>query len=100
MARATIVSRKCAEKNESATFRDSDAFTARSGGKPDCLKELLTELQPEKSVMVGDGASDLETSPVVGRFIGFGAVIARDKVKAEAEFFTKDFKEIADLCQF
>ena len=77
-----------------------DAFTARSGGKPDCLQEILAQLKPEKSVMVGDGASDLETSPIVDRFIGFGAVIARDKVKAEAEFFTSDFKEIASYCQF
>lgn len=88
--------------NQDGSYKgfQKDAFTARSGGKPDCLKEILAELQPDKSVMVGDGASDLETNTVVDRFIGFGAVIAREKVEKEAEFFTKDFTAIQSLCQF
>lgn len=64
--------------------------TTRSGGKPEVIARLKAELKPAKIVMVGDGASDLETKPFVDLFVGFGRYVARDKVKREsAAFITK-----------
>ena len=37
--------------------------------------------------MVGDGASDLATRGVVDLFVGYGGVVARQKVKDEADVF-------------
>jgi hypothetical protein len=37
--------------------------------------------------MVGDGASDLATRSIVDLFVGFGGVVAREKVKNEADVF-------------
>jgi phosphoserine phosphatase len=38
-------------------------------------------------VMVGDGASDLETKPVVDRFVGFGRYTPRETVRLGAHDF-------------
>jgi len=78
---------------------DEQSFTSRSGGKPECIEFLKEKYSPEKIVMVGDGASDLETAPIVDRFIGYGGVVAREKVQADSEFFITDFGEIASLCR-
>jgi phosphoserine phosphatase len=61
--------------------------TTRSGGKPEVISRLKRELTPAQVVMVGDGASDLETKPVVDLFVGFGRYTAREKVKREAPQF-------------
>lgn len=61
--------------------------TTRSGGKPEVIAQLKAELAPAQIVMVGDGASDLETQPVVDLFVGFGRYTAREKVKREASRF-------------
>ena len=37
--------------------------------------------------MVGDGSSDLATQNVVDLFVGYGGVVARDKVKNGSEVF-------------
>ena len=76
---------------------DESAPTARDRGKPDCIARLKADRHPEKIAMAGDGASDLETAPFVDRFIGFGGVVARDRVEREAPFFTRDFREIPAL---
>ena len=47
--------------------------------------------------MVGDGVSDLETRPVVDRFIGFGRYVVRPKVKAGAEFFVHALDDVLAL---
>jgi phosphoserine phosphatase len=40
--------------------------------------------------MVGDGVSDLEARPAVDRFIGFGGVQVRPKVKENADVYVED----------
>jgi len=47
--------------------------------------------------MIGDGASDLETKPVVDLFVGFGRYVAREKVKREASSFITSLDELAAL---
>jgi len=68
--------------------------TTRSGGKPEVIAKLKAELSPARIVMVGDGASDLETQPVVDRFVGFGRYTAREKVKREAAHFIYALSEL------
>lgn len=66
---------------------DRDYPTTRSGGKPEIVARLRAELAPERVVMVGDGASDLETKPVVDLFVGFGRYVARPAVRSGAARF-------------
>lgn len=73
--------------------------TTRSGGKPEVVKRLREESGEGYWVMVGDGVSDLETRPEVNRFIGFGGVVKREKVKAGADAFCEDFREIPGLLE-
>jgi phosphoserine phosphatase len=42
---------------------DTKFPTTRSGGKPERIAALKRELAPARTVMVGDGVSDLETKP-------------------------------------
>jgi phosphoserine phosphatase len=71
--------------------------TTRSGGKPERIRALRTELRPERIVMVGDGVSDLETAPEVDLFIGFGRYLARAKVKAGASVFVETLADVPAL---
>jgi phosphoserine phosphatase len=40
-----------------------------------------------RAMLVGDGTSDLEAGEAVDLFVGFGGVVAREKVRANAEVF-------------
>jgi phosphoserine phosphatase len=71
--------------------------TTRSGGKPEVIARLKSELDPAKIVMVGDGASDLETKPFVDLFVGFGRYTAREKVKRESVQFIYALAELSAL---
>lgn len=57
-----------------------------SSGKPDIIRELSGDKHGRR-FMIGDGSSDLATRGVVDLFVGYGGVVARDKVKAESEVF-------------
>jgi phosphoserine phosphatase len=57
-----------------------------SSGKPDIIAELAGD-DPGRRFMIGDGSSDLATQPVVDLFVGYGGVVARDKVKHNSEVF-------------
>ena len=71
--------------------------TTRSGGKPEIIRSLRAELAPERVVMVGDGASDLETLPAVDLFIGFGGYVAREKVRRGSPAFVTSLADILPL---
>lgn len=75
--------------NADGSYRGFDtAFpTTRSGGKPEVVSALRRELKPARTVMVGDGVSDLEAKPVVDLFVGFGRYTEREKVKMGAQHF-------------
>jgi phosphoserine phosphatase len=85
--------------DDSGAYRgfDRDFPTTRSGGKPVRVTELKRELNPVRTVMVGDGVSDLETKPVVDLFVGFGRYVERAKVKASAECVIHSFLELPPL---
>jgi phosphoserine phosphatase len=57
-----------------------------SSGKPSIVQELAGDRHGRR-LMVGDGASDLATRSVVDLFVGFGGVVAREKVKQGADIF-------------
>lgn len=79
------------------TGYDEQFPTTRSGGKPACITALRRELSPARTVMVGDGVSDLEAKPVVDQFIGFGRYVERAKVKAGAHAFIHSLSELIPL---
>lgn len=81
------------------TYAGYDAAypSTRSGGKIEIIEGLRRELGARKIVMVGDGASDLETRPVVDLFVGYGGFTARPKVKAGSAAFVTALSEIPAL---
>ncbi|ODT02150.1 MAG: hypothetical protein ABS52_15010 [Gemmatimonadetes bacterium SCN 70-22] len=62
---------------------DEASPLARQGGKAE-LVESLGDL-PRPSMLVGDGATDLEAKPRVDRFVAFAGVEARPHVVAAAD---------------
>lgn len=72
---------------KSATYLDYDEGPLTiSSGKPAIVDELAGDRHGRR-LMVGDGSSDLATKSVVDLFVGFGGVVARQKVKDESEVF-------------
>lgn len=76
---------------------DADAPPTRNGGKPELIAGFKKEMNPERSVMVGDGISDLETQSEVDLFIGFTRYAARDKVVQEAAHCVDSLDQIPSL---
>ena len=76
---------------------DDQSPTARNGGKPEIIAAFTKDISPLQTVMMGDGISDLETQTVVDLFIGYGGVISREAVKAEASAFLLDFKNLPQV---
>jgi phosphoserine phosphatase len=62
----------------------NDYPTTRNLGKNEVIREWKAAILPEKTVMVGDGISDLETQVDVDLFIGYGGVVERPLVKQRA----------------
>lgn len=61
---------------------DDGALTV-SDGKARIMRDLLGE-QSGRTLMVGDGVSDLIAGKKADLFVGFGGVVRRDRVAAEA----------------
>lgn len=59
---------------------------ATSEGKAEIIRELIAG-ERGRTLLVGDGASDLLAGEDVDLFVGFGGVVARPKVKAAAPVF-------------
>jgi len=57
-----------------------------TSGKPDIIRELAGDKHGRR-LMIGDGSSDLATRDVVDLFVGFGGVVARDKVVDQSDVF-------------
>jgi phosphoserine phosphatase len=76
------------ERNQQTYLDYSDGPLTISSGKPMIVHELAAGRRGRR-MMIGDGASDLATRPVVDLFVGFGGVVARQKVRDEAEVFVE-----------
>lgn len=57
-----------------------------SDGKAQIVRELLGD-QPGRALLIGDGSSDLLAGRAVDLFVGFGGVVARPCVLAQAPAF-------------
>jgi phosphoserine phosphatase len=75
---------------------DRKSPLARTGGKELVVRDLRVRSKA-KVAMVGDGVSDLETIRVVDRFIGFGGVAVRPRVREAAEIFVEELDFAAVL---
>lgn len=78
---------------------DEKSPVTRSGGKPVCIAGLKRDMTPLRTVMVGDGVSDLETLPVVDLFVGFGRYASRPMVQAGSPAFIHSLSELVDLLE-
>ena len=74
----------------------ADFPTTRNGGKPEIIREWKEALLPSRTIMVGDGISDLEARSETDFFIGYGGVIARDSVRQNADFWIEDMSDLLD----
>lgn len=76
--------------DDDGTYRDFDHESPlwQNGGKVPVVQGAPAEHKP--MVFVGDGITDLETKDHVGRFIGFGGVVARDNVREQADHFVSE----------
>jgi len=81
------------------TGYECDYPTTRNGGKPEVIKKWIQQSAPTRTVMVGDGISDLETQSVVDLFVGYGGVVDRPRVRAEARAFIQHFDELPALLE-
>jgi phosphoserine phosphatase len=61
---------------------------AHGGGKRIVIEQHVKE--KEFAVMIGDSVSDMATQPSVAKFIGFGGIVARDRVREGADVFVED----------
>ena len=77
----------------------SDSPTARSRGKNEVAQRLKREYTPQKTVLVGDGASDLEVQGDVDFVVGFGRYAVREKVNLGADAFIRSLSELPTLLQ-
>lgn len=57
-------------------------------GKAEVVRDLLAGRRG-RSMLVGDGVSDLAARPAVDLIVGFGGVVSRQRVAAEADVFIK-----------
>ena len=71
--------------------------TAKSKGKNVVAFKLRDEFKATQTILVGDGASDLEVKGDVDKMIGFGRYTARPKVKAGADAFITSLDQLISL---
>lgn len=75
---------------------DPDANpTARPGGKIEVARRCRLPGKPV--ALAGDGASDLEAQGEVDLFIGYGGVVEREKVEADADAYVRSLSEIPSI---
>jgi len=82
--------------DKSGNYKDFDrsAPTLKSGGKPAVVAKLKKTKGYKTVVMIGDGATDMDARPPATAFIGYGGVQVRPKVKAGADWFVTDWKQL------
>ena len=66
---------------------ESASPLAASGGKRRVIEEWNA---PRPSLMVGDGATDLEAKPAVDAFVAFAGVVFRPQVVASADYVIRE----------
>ncbi|GIL57042.1 hypothetical protein Vafri_12308 [Volvox africanus] len=78
---------------------DMSEPTAHNQGKPEAIARIRQRNPYKTVVMIGDGITDLEAVQITGGadlFIGYGGVVERPAVAAEAEWYVYDYKMLVD----
>jgi phosphoserine phosphatase len=75
------------ESQEERYLNHEDSRLAESQGKAAVIGELRAEAGGGRALLVGDGVSDLEARAAVDLFVGFGGVVLRERVAAEADIY-------------
>jgi phosphoserine phosphatase len=70
----------------------------KSQGKAAVIRQILAG-RAGRSMLVGDGMSDLAARPVVDLVVGFGGVVTRQGVADQADVFIK-VKSLASILPF
>ena len=78
---------------------DTNEPTSADMGKPKALQHIQDTQGYHTMVMVGDGATDAQAKPPAKAFIGFGGIVERPTVKAQADWFVTDFQDMVDIVQ-
>ena len=78
---------------------DANYPTTRNGGKPEIIREWKEALRPSRTIMVGDGISDLESRCETELFLGYGGVVARDAVREKADIWIEDMQTLPSLIE-
>lgn len=71
----------------------------RAGGKCDIVREWREALMPKAAIMMGDGASDLETHACVDAFVCYSGVANRPAVTAAADLVIEDLRDAGELVE-
>ncbi len=71
--------------------------TAKSKGKNVVALKLRDEFKATQTILVGDGASDLEVKGDVDKMVGFGRYTVRPKVRAGADAFITSLDQLISL---
>lgn len=82
---------------EYAGFDETEP-TSRTGGKARAVAAIKRDNPRLRTVVViGDGVTDMEARPPADAAIGFGGVVVRPRVEAEADWFVYTFAELRDV---
>lgn len=73
---------------------DSNEPTSRDGGKASALTRIQERGKYENMVMIGDGMTDVQAKPPARLVIGYGGVVMRQTVQAQADWYITDFHEL------
>lgn len=74
-----------------------DYPTTRNMGKNEIIREWKAALLPERTGMMGDGISDLETRGDVDVFIGYGGVVARPLVQQNSQHWLTHLSDVGEV---
>lgn len=82
-------------------------FLLRSASNTTPFRSAAPQTPPQRKfgyrsiVMVGDGATDLEarTPDAAGIFIGYGGVVARPNIAAEADWYVYNIQDLTDALE-
>ena len=73
---------------------DEEEMTSDSGGKGRVIEYLKNKYGYQRLIMIGDGATDMETD--ADGFIGFGGHVVREKVRDGAPWFITSFYQLIE----
>ena len=76
------------KKREQRFLQHSETALEKTRGKAGVITELLAN-KPGRSLLIGDGTSDLAASDAVDLFLGYTGIVARDRVLRTAPIVLK-----------